>query len=219
MMNHGMGTAVAAVDRPDHRRRSRRRAHRGHDHLLPGARHRGHAGHALLLGRSGARRSCPSPEAVRRCSSRISPRARSRGAGSPTRLIVLVVVFLVAWVPIRWRRPGLALYALGSNRNSTFLSGMRVSRTRIGAYALGERPGRGRRPGTDRDGRQWQRHRRRLLHAAERGRGGARRGRADRRQGRDDRADRGGVRARAGRQHHRRCSASTATTGRSSRAP
>ena len=59
------------------------------------------------------------------------------GGWIPNAAIVLVIVLLVAWVPIRWRRPGLALYALGSNRNSTFLSGIGVARTRIGAYALG----------------------------------------------------------------------------------
>jgi ribose transport system permease protein len=59
------------------------------------------------------------------------------GGWIPNGLIVLAVVMLVAWIPIRWRRPGLALYALGSNRNSTFLSGVGVARTRIGAYALG----------------------------------------------------------------------------------
>ena len=59
------------------------------------------------------------------------------GGWIPNALIVLVVVFLIAWVPIRRRRPGLALYALGSDRNSAFLSGIGVTRTRIAAYALG----------------------------------------------------------------------------------
>ncbi len=59
------------------------------------------------------------------------------GGWIPNGFIVLAVVLLVVWVPIRWRRPGLALYALGSNRNSTFLSGISIARTRIWAYALG----------------------------------------------------------------------------------
>jgi ribose transport system permease protein len=59
------------------------------------------------------------------------------GGWLPNGLIVLVAVVLILWVPIRWRRPGLALYAVGSNRNSTFLSGIGVTRTRIAAYALG----------------------------------------------------------------------------------
>lgn len=59
------------------------------------------------------------------------------GGWIPNGLIVLAVVLLVAWIPIRWRRPGLALYALGSDRNSAFLSGIGVNRARIAAYALG----------------------------------------------------------------------------------
>ncbi len=59
------------------------------------------------------------------------------GGWIPNGMIVLVVVLLIVWVPIRWRRPGLALYALGSDRGSAFLSGIGVARTRIGAYALG----------------------------------------------------------------------------------
>jgi ribose transport system permease protein len=59
------------------------------------------------------------------------------GGWIPNGLIVLVGVLLILWVPIRWRRPGLALYAIGSNRNSTFLSGIGVARTRIAAYAVG----------------------------------------------------------------------------------
>ena len=55
----------------------------------------------------------------------------------PTGIVILAVVVLCVWVPIRWRKPGLALYAIGSSRNASFLSGISVARTRIGAYALG----------------------------------------------------------------------------------
>ena len=55
----------------------------------------------------------------------------------PTGLIVVVVVLLVVWLPFYRSRPGLALYALGSNRTAAFLSGVSVARTRILAYALG----------------------------------------------------------------------------------
>jgi ribose transport system permease protein len=55
----------------------------------------------------------------------------------PSGLIILAVVVLLVWVPMRWRRPGLALYAIGSSRNASFLSGVSVARTRIFAYALG----------------------------------------------------------------------------------
>ena len=40
-------------------------------------------------------------------------------------------------MPIRWRKPGLCIYAIGSSRNASFLAGISVAWTRIGAYALG----------------------------------------------------------------------------------
>jgi ribose transport system permease protein len=55
----------------------------------------------------------------------------------PTSALVLACALLVLWLPIRWRKPGLALYAVGSNRNAAYLAGIGVARTRIGAYALG----------------------------------------------------------------------------------
>jgi ribose transport system permease protein len=55
----------------------------------------------------------------------------------PTGLVILVGALVLVWVPLRWSRPGLALYAIGSNRNASYLSGVNVSRTRIFAYALG----------------------------------------------------------------------------------
>jgi ribose transport system permease protein len=54
----------------------------------------------------------------------------------PTGAVVLAVVVLL-WVPIRWTKPGLAIYAVGSSKNAAFLSGISVAKTRIGAYALG----------------------------------------------------------------------------------
>jgi ribose transport system permease protein len=56
--------------------------------------------------------------------------------GIPNAAVVVFAALLLVWVPIRWLRPGLALYAIGSNRNSAYLSGINVSRTRVGAYAL-----------------------------------------------------------------------------------
>ena len=50
---------------------------------------------------------------------------------------IIAAVVVLVWVPIRWRKPGLSLYAIGSSRNASFLSGVSVARTRIGAYALG----------------------------------------------------------------------------------
>jgi ribose transport system permease protein len=54
----------------------------------------------------------------------------------PKALVILVGLFAVLWLPIRRLRPGLALYAIGSNRNAAYLSGVNVSLTRIGAYAF-----------------------------------------------------------------------------------
>jgi len=54
----------------------------------------------------------------------------------PKALVLLVGVFAVLWLPIRRLRPGLALYAIGSNRNAAYLSGVNVTLTRIGAYAF-----------------------------------------------------------------------------------
>jgi ribose transport system permease protein len=56
--------------------------------------------------------------------------------GIPNAALVVFAALLLVWVPIRWLRPGLALYAVGSNRNSAYLSGIGVARTRVGAYLL-----------------------------------------------------------------------------------
>jgi ribose transport system permease protein len=56
--------------------------------------------------------------------------------GIPNAAVVVFAALLLVWVPIRWLRPGLALYAVGSNRNSAYLSGIGVARTRVGAYLL-----------------------------------------------------------------------------------
>jgi ribose transport system permease protein len=56
--------------------------------------------------------------------------------GIPNAAVVVFVALLLIWVPIRWLRPGLAVYAVGSNRNSAYLSGIGVARTRVGAYLL-----------------------------------------------------------------------------------
>lgn len=54
----------------------------------------------------------------------------------PAALVILVVVVAMIWIPIRRSRLGLALYAIGSNRNAAYLAGVNVARTRIAAYAL-----------------------------------------------------------------------------------
>jgi len=56
--------------------------------------------------------------------------------GIPNAAVAVFAALLLVWVPLRWLRPGLALYAVGSNRNSAYLSGIGVARTRVGAYLL-----------------------------------------------------------------------------------
>jgi ribose transport system permease protein len=56
--------------------------------------------------------------------------------GIPNAAVAVFAAFLFIWVPLRWLRPGLAIYAVGSNRNSAYLSGIGVARTRVGAYLL-----------------------------------------------------------------------------------
>jgi ribose transport system permease protein len=48
-----------------------------------------------------------------------------------------VGILAVVWVPIRLSRLGLAIYAVGSDRNAAFLSGVAITRTRIAAYTVG----------------------------------------------------------------------------------
>lgn len=60
-----------------------------------------------------------------------------RSTSIPNALLVLLGAFVILWLPIRWARPGLSLYAVGSDRNAAYLSGINVSRTRIFAYMLG----------------------------------------------------------------------------------
>jgi ribose transport system permease protein len=54
----------------------------------------------------------------------------------PAALLVLAGVYAVGWLTIRRARPGLALYAIGSNRPRAYLAGVNVSATRILSYAL-----------------------------------------------------------------------------------
>jgi ribose transport system permease protein len=56
--------------------------------------------------------------------------------GIPNATIAVFAALLLVWVPIRWLRPGLSIYAIGSNRNAAYLSGIGVARTRVGAYFL-----------------------------------------------------------------------------------
>lgn len=55
----------------------------------------------------------------------------------PNGLLVLAGVFLIVWVPLRSRRLGLRLFAVGSDPVAAQLSGVPVARTRVLTYTLG----------------------------------------------------------------------------------
>jgi ribose transport system permease protein len=55
----------------------------------------------------------------------------------PAGAVVIGLVLLLVWLPIRWRRPGFAIYAVGSNRERAYLSGVGVNFTRVLAYSIG----------------------------------------------------------------------------------
>jgi ribose transport system permease protein len=55
----------------------------------------------------------------------------------PAGAVIIALVIALVWLPIRWRRPGFAIYAVGSNRDRAYLSGVNVGFTRVLAYAIG----------------------------------------------------------------------------------
>jgi ribose transport system permease protein len=55
----------------------------------------------------------------------------------PAAVLILFCAYALLWLTIRRTRPGLTLYAVGSNRNAAYLAGINVAAARIGAYALG----------------------------------------------------------------------------------
>jgi ribose transport system permease protein len=55
----------------------------------------------------------------------------------PAGAVVIALVLVLVWMPIRWRRLGFAIYAIGSNRDRSYLSGVNVGRTRVLAYSIG----------------------------------------------------------------------------------
>jgi ribose transport system permease protein len=55
----------------------------------------------------------------------------------PAGAVVIALVLALVWLPIRWRRPGFGIYAVGSNRDRAYLAGVNVATTRVLAYAIG----------------------------------------------------------------------------------
>jgi ribose transport system permease protein len=55
----------------------------------------------------------------------------------PNGVLVLIAAYVLVWLPLRSRRLGLAIYAVGSDPAAAYLSGVRVPRTRVLAYTVG----------------------------------------------------------------------------------
>ena len=55
----------------------------------------------------------------------------------PRAFLLLAVIVLVIWLPLRRSMLGLSMYALGSSRLAAFRSGVPVGRTKVAAYAIG----------------------------------------------------------------------------------
>lgn len=52
-------------------------------------------------------------------------------------LLALLLPLLLIWLPIYRSKTGIAFYAIGSNKEAAFLSGVNVSATRVKLYAVG----------------------------------------------------------------------------------
>lgn len=57
--------------------------------------------------------------------------------GIPEGLLVVLAALIIVWLPFQRSRPGLAVYAVGSDRTAAYLSGVSIGRTRIISYAVG----------------------------------------------------------------------------------
>jgi ribose transport system permease protein len=54
----------------------------------------------------------------------------------PKALLVLVVTLAAVWLPVSRSRLGLQIYAIGSDRQAAFRSGVPVARTKVATYAI-----------------------------------------------------------------------------------
>jgi ribose transport system permease protein len=52
-------------------------------------------------------------------------------------LVWLIMPIVLIWIPLYRSRLGIAMYAIGSNKDAAFLSGVNVSLTRVKLYAIG----------------------------------------------------------------------------------
>jgi ribose transport system permease protein len=55
---------------------------------------------------------------------------------APKALLLLIITLGAVWIPLRRSRVGLWIYAIGSDRQAAFRSGVPVDRTKIAAYAV-----------------------------------------------------------------------------------
>ena len=102
----------------------------------PRARHRGHPGDVVRLGRLRAARP---QDSGRRLGAMAEGPGRSDPLGNewiPKAAVVLIVIVAVIWIPVRRSRLGLSLYAVGSDQLAAFRSGVSVGRTKVAAYML-----------------------------------------------------------------------------------
>lgn len=61
---------------------------------------------------------------------------RELTAWLPKSLVVLAAFVILVWLPLRRSRLGLSIYAIGSDQNAAYRSGIPIGMTRIAAYAL-----------------------------------------------------------------------------------
>ena len=52
-------------------------------------------------------------------------------------LVWLIIPIILIWIPLYRSRLGIAMYAIGSNKDAAFLSGVNVNLTRVKLYAIG----------------------------------------------------------------------------------
>ncbi|SHG01126.1 monosaccharide ABC transporter membrane protein, CUT2 family (TC 3.A.1.2.-) [Kaistia soli DSM 19436] len=57
--------------------------------------------------------------------------------GVPTALIALAIILVLVAIPLRRSRFGMSLYAIGSSRDASVMTGIRVPQVTLAAYALG----------------------------------------------------------------------------------
>ena len=55
----------------------------------------------------------------------------------PASLVLLVLVILIVWTPFRRSQLGMWVYAVGSNEDAAYISGINTNRAKLAAYGLG----------------------------------------------------------------------------------